>query len=890
MIPKRVMLENFLSFASPAVTFDFTGTDETLWVITGPNGCGKSAVFDGITYALFECHRGGRQKQDLLMRHGADHCQVILEFDFAGHSYRITRGRSRTGKTTKPLQKLDIQTAKGEWRSRDEGDSGAALNKWVVDTLGLDYDSFTTSVLLKQGAADKLLSASKEDRLKILKGIIGFEQYELLSERVRAATSAVRAISATLKARFQTLAAVSADELATGQTAVDESEARRISAHFLQVAAVERVGQSKVWQKCHARAQELESLLAEARLREVRADTIREQKTRVDELGTVVPLLQSLLKSRQELAKLQDILDARQSLQKEATARRDAATLLAMEASGQVENLRTTADSIERQLVEIDRGILKAKSFHAQTVDLEELAADVSRYPVDLPGRLLRATELETIANDNFRSADQRLTEAQTRLKTVRDEQDEFREVQDGAKCSRCGQTVTAVHAEIERARMADGVAVWTAHGSERQAIVNEVQGRLAKAKADRVGIAQQSTDRDRSFAKFETLQSSLTSQGCVTTAAGLMEEQEILGLRGGSIRGLQEETVRLKRSAEDSEKQQSKCIQTAEVELKELDSQISDATTKRAGLMGGQASDAARLAPAWVERWPTFSEHDVQAVEQELGSIRASAVEKDYQNLLVDEAQSKFWNDERSRIQTEIDGMLESDRISPDAAEIVKVEAGQLCANIEAECRIAVSKLDEFTKRASEYRRVSAEQGEAQVRLTQHEALDKLLGKDGIQLDLVREAETEVIALADDTLRRLSNQELSLESDDDASGRDQKAFALRIRRAGEPNPTGVDFISGSQRFRVAVSLALAIGRFAAGKQRPIEAVIIDEGFGSLDKDGLRAMAENLHELKRTQALKRIILVSHQESFTDQFTSGYKLTPTESGTTVERIG
>ena len=129
----------------------------------------------------------------------------------------------------------------------------------------------------------------------------------------------------------------------------------------------------------------------------------------------------------------------------------------------------------------------------------------------------------------------------------------------------------------------------------------------------------------------------------------------------------------------------------------------------------------------------------------------------------------------------------------------------------------------------------------------------------------------------------------MSLEVDYEASGRDLKAFALRIRKVGE-NPVGVEFISGSQRFRVAVSLALAIGRFAGGKQRPIEAVIIDEGFGSLDKDGLRAMAENLHELRRTQALKRIILVSHQETFTDQFATGYRLTPTEAGTTVERIG
>ena len=891
MIPKRVVLENFLSFASPAVTFDFSGADEALWVITGPNGCGKSAVFDGITYALFECHRGGeRKKQDLLMRHGADHYQVILEFDFAGRSYRITRGRSRTGKTTKPLQKLEEQTAQGTWRPLDEGNSSSALTKWVVDTLGLDYDSFTASVLLRQGASDKLLSGSKEESLKILKGIIGFEQYEALSERVREETSAVRATAANLKARFQTLVAVSVDELAFGQYSVHETEARRTSAQLSQTSAIQRVERSKVWQKCHARSTELENRLADAGCRAVRADIIRVQKARGDELGTVVPLLQSLVKGRQELARLQDILEDRQSLQKDAGKRSDAARTLAFELIGQLEHHKSTHDSIDRELGEIAEGISNIKKVYGQTVELEKLAGEVSRYPVDLPARLNRATELETGVDTELRSADQRLTEARTRLKTIRDERDEFRTVQDGVECSRCGQTVTAAHAEIERARMADGVATWMSTTAERQAVVNDLQGRSAKAKTERIGIAQQSAERDRFLAKFETQQASLTAQGCVTRAAGLLAEQGTLESRGGSIRTQQLEAKRLKQTLEASAQEQTESIQKSEIEVKDLDAQIADATTKRAGLLGGQSSDVARLATAWVERWPTLTEHDVQTVEQELGSIRASAVEHDFQNLLVDDAQSNFWNEDRIRVQSEIDGILESDRISPEVAEVAKVDAGRLSVAADAEHRVAVAALEDSLKRAGEYRRVSAELAEAQLRLSQHETLEKLLGKDGIQLDLVREAETEVIALADDTLRRLSNQELSLEADDEATGKDLKAFALRIRKVGESKPTGVDFISGSQRFRVAVSLALAIGRFAAGKQRPIEAVIIDEGFGSLDKDGLRAMAENLHELRRTQSLKRIILVSHQESFTDQFTNGYKLTPSESGTTVERIG
>jgi DNA repair exonuclease SbcCD ATPase subunit len=96
-----------------------------------------------------------------------------------------------------------------------------------------------------------------------------------------------------------------------------------------------------------------------------------------------------------------------------------------------------------------------------------------------------------------------------------------------------------------------------------------------------------------------------------------------------------------------------------------------------------------------------------------------------------------------------------------------------------------------------------------------------------------------------------------------------------------------VTFLSGSQKFRVAVSVALAIGRFAAGQARPLESVIIDEGFGSLDREGLRAVAGELSRLR--QYLRRIVLVSHQEDFADRFPVVIKLTQGENGTTAEPL-
>ena len=56
MIPQRIQLTGFLSYKETQ-TLDFAGAP--LWMLSGNNGSGKSAIFDAVTYALFGHHRGG---------------------------------------------------------------------------------------------------------------------------------------------------------------------------------------------------------------------------------------------------------------------------------------------------------------------------------------------------------------------------------------------------------------------------------------------------------------------------------------------------------------------------------------------------------------------------------------------------------------------------------------------------------------------------------------------------------------------------------------------------------------------------------------------------------------------------------------------------------------
>lgn len=159
------------------------------------------------------------------------------------------------------------------------------------------------------------------------------------------------------------------------------------------------------------------------------------------------------------------------------------------------------------------------------------------------------------------------------------------------------------------------------------------------------------------------------------------------------------------------------------------------------------------------------------------------------------------------------------------------------------------------------------------------YELLSKYLGKgkEGIQLHILRRAERAIVEIANEILHSLSGRRMRLElrgEGKDSGSQSDKALDLVAYNynTGE-RPTAVALTSGSQRFRIAVSLALAIGQYAGQGARHIESVIIDEGFGSLDKNGRDDMIQELNELQ--QQLARIILVSHQEEFFSAFTNGY---------------
>jgi DNA repair protein SbcC/Rad50 len=155
------------------------------------------------------------------------------------------------------------------------------------------------------------------------------------------------------------------------------------------------------------------------------------------------------------------------------------------------------------------------------------------------------------------------------------------------------------------------------------------------------------------------------------------------------------------------------------------------------------------------------------------------------------------------------------------------------------------------------------------------YRTLSEHLGRKGLQLHLMRQAERGIIDFANTVLDRLSGGQYCLRLRGEESGDDtEQALQLEAydRRRGQV--FGLPFLSGSQRFRVAVSLALGVGQYASRQHRPIESVIIDEGFGCLDREGRQVMIQELLNLR--SQLRCILLVSHQEEFADAFADCYR--------------
>lgn len=192
MKPTLLTLSAFGPYAKE-VTIDFTQIDERgLFLITGDTGAGKTTLFDAISFALYGEASGGTERRttksfrsDFASLHTPTF--VILEFLHKDRQYRITRfpeyERPKIHGTgmTKSAASMTLEClSTGEVYTKID----IAQNK-ILEIIGLTRNQFAQTVMIAQNDFLKILNAKSEERKKLFQKIFGTEIFATLQNTLR---------------------------------------------------------------------------------------------------------------------------------------------------------------------------------------------------------------------------------------------------------------------------------------------------------------------------------------------------------------------------------------------------------------------------------------------------------------------------------------------------------------------------------------------------------------------------------------------------------------------------------------------------------------------------------------------------------------------------------
>ena len=164
--------ENRIDFEQPPFT------DTGVFAITGPNGSGKSTILDAITLALYgETFRFSKPAQHVMTQH-TDECFAQVEFALGPDRFRSSwRVRREPDGSSGSLQPSEMQLVKLTPEEEVLGSSVHQVCGKIAELTGMNFRSFTRSILLAQGDFAAFLNALDNERMDILEKIINKDIY-----------------------------------------------------------------------------------------------------------------------------------------------------------------------------------------------------------------------------------------------------------------------------------------------------------------------------------------------------------------------------------------------------------------------------------------------------------------------------------------------------------------------------------------------------------------------------------------------------------------------------------------------------------------------------------------------------------------------------------------
>lgn len=158
---------------------DFSSIDHGLFLVCGPTGSGKTTIFDAIKYALYgELSTDARSIKEARSQHAEDGVATFVElvFEHDGHRYRAYRSPAQerpkkrgTGTTSVGSEAyLEDLTRSVSLASKDTD-----VTKAVTELFGIDSEQFARLVMISQNDFASVLNANTKERETLFRKIFG---------------------------------------------------------------------------------------------------------------------------------------------------------------------------------------------------------------------------------------------------------------------------------------------------------------------------------------------------------------------------------------------------------------------------------------------------------------------------------------------------------------------------------------------------------------------------------------------------------------------------------------------------------------------------------------------------------------------------------------------
>ena len=811
-----------------------------LFLVTGDTGAGKTSVFDAISFALYGEASGKTREtrgfhSDFAPR-GAE-TQVFLRFEHDGKIYCVTRSPAYMV-PKRDLSGERLHPARAEMECEDGRFWGSVrdVNQAVAEIIGLSAEQYAQVVMIAQGEFQKILLAKSEERRLLLSKLFGTEIYREIQQRLK---------SLNAEGQNAVKEACQRYEAACGRILYAPDWDDRLlkscqSPEFADLAS------QLLEENLKQDLQRHDAIVAEvAALRSGEAK-LRDQISRAQAQNQgVAKLRQARLRHRELLARSQEMAgyQARLEQAERAERLRVQESLLRREEAA----LAQAAQALEEGNAIVQRGeaaLLKSKQQYALVEGNPEKWDELLRGADRLDQLLPRYAQARRAAQEAQRAGE----EAGRLIALQRAAGEEYERLYALYLMDQAG-----VLAEGLRENMPCPVCGSREHPSPAAHI-------LAAPDKDQVNAAE----REKNAAAQRAEQASALSMAARERMHSLLEELQLQDVS----------------ALEESERACREALQQKRALAQQLRSQYQEADSMlrrvEKALGAEQAKrDAARASLADHRERRERARDQFQNAMGDLGfwseeAYRAALLEQGERARMRIPLES--WQAEVQAVQVQLKDLEEQwdgcEVLDTAALQEQLAQTQQLLARKDAQeheelsrCRQNEAALRALKAAAGEIAGARARFGE--VNVLYQTVSGQLGGANKLPLEsyILQYYFQRVIAAANRRLERMSDGRYFLRSKIESAGNQKSGLGLKVLDANTNREREVSSLSGGETFIASLSLALGFAdvvQAESGNAR-VDAIFIDEGFGSLDEDTLRRAMVTLENLTGGDRLVGVI-------------------------------